>query len=232
MIRRAPSRGMTLLEVLVSISILALISTLIFGAFEGMARSRAGLTRIDDRYHQGRGALSRMTRELQSAFLTLHQPQAITSSVRTTMFVGTDSGSEDRVDFTSFSHRRLGRNLHESDQNELSFFISRDPERSGKSDLVQREQREVDLDPQHGGVVNVVAEDVAGLDLQYLDPLTCAWQDSWDSSQAAGQFNRLPLQVKIILTLRGGIGERPIRFETKVPLGMQTPLNFAIPRSH
>src|SRR3954470_14009116 len=109
----ARSRVLTLLEVLVSVAILALIASLIYGAFEGMSRARTGLSRIDERYHQGRSALSRMTRELQSAFISMHQPQLLTQAVRTTAFIGKSQGSNDRVDFNSFSHRVLGRNVHE-----------------------------------------------------------------------------------------------------------------------
>ncbi len=230
--RLAGQRGITLIEILVSIGILALIATLTFGAFDGMTKSRTGIARMDERYHQGRQAIARMSREIQAAFLSLHTPQQATLSVRTTAFIGTDSGSADRLDFTSFSHRRLLRNVHESDQNELSYFLGRDPDHQDKMDLLHREQREIDLDPQHGGVVNVLAEDVLSLDFQYLDPLTATWGDAWDSTQAAGQFNRLPMQVRIRMVMRGGVADQPIRFNAKVALGIQTPLNFAIPRSH
>jgi general secretion pathway protein J len=226
--RRARSRGLTLLEVLVSIGILALIATLIYGAFDGMARSRAGLTRLDDRYQQGRSSLARMSRELQSAFLSMHQPAVQAQQVRITSFVGKDQGKNDRVDFTSFSHRRLGRDLHESDQNELSYFIAVDPDHRDKFDLVRREQKEIDLEPGKGGVINVICEDVAEFDLSYLDPLTGAWTDTWDSTQAAGQFQRLPLQVKIRLVLRGGIGDLPIKLETRVPIAMQSAITFGV----
>ena len=233
MSRRAAQRGLTLLEILVAVGILAMVSTLIYGAFDGMQRSRTGIARIDERFHQGRQALVRMSRELQSAFLSLHQPQLYASAVRTTVFLGTDGGQSDRVDFTSFSHQRLMRNMHESDQNELSYFIARDPERNDKYDLVRREQKEIDLDPTKGGVVSVLCEDVTAFDVQYLEPLNDTWLDSWDSSQQASQytFNRLPLQVRIQLTLKGGEGDRLIRLSTKVALGMQSPLTFAIPKN-
>src|SRR4029078_1008905 len=139
-----------------------------------------------------------------------------------TAFVAKDQGSSDRVDFTSFSHRRLGQNLHESDQNELSYFMARDPDRGDKYDLVRRESKEIDLDPTRGGAVNVMAEDVESFDLWYLDPVTTEWTETWDSTQAAGQPNRIPLQVKIRLVLKGGVGEAPIKMETKVALEMQT----------
>ena len=225
---RARARGLTLLEVLVSIGILALISTLIYGAFDGMARSRAGLTKLDDRYQQGRSALARMSRELESAFLSMHQPAQQAQQIRITAFIGKNQGTNDRVDFTSFSHRRLGRDLHESDQNELSYFIARDPDRSDKYDLVRREQKEIDLDPTKGGVVNVICEDVAEFDLSYLDAVTGEWTETWDSTQAAGQFQRLPMQVKIRMVLRGGVGDRPIKLETRVPIAIQSAITFGL----
>ena len=224
---RARSRGLTLLETLVSIAILALIVTLIYGAYDGMARARAGLSQIDERYHQGRSALSRMTRELEAAFLSLHQPVLVTQSVRTTVFIGQNQSSSDRVDFTSFSHRALGRNVHESDQNEISYFVARDPDRSDKYDLVRREAKEIDLEPTRGGVVNVLAEDVESFDLMYFDPLLNQWVETWDSTQPSGQPNRIPMQVKIRLVLKGGPNGAPIVFQTKVSMPVQTALMFA-----
>jgi general secretion pathway protein J len=75
-----------------------------------------------------------------------------------------------------------------------------------------------------------VAEDVDEFDLRYFDPVTQQWTDSWDSSNATGQLGRLPSQVKVTLVLRHGPGDRPITFQTKVPIEMQLPLSFAIPR--
>lgn len=228
--RRARSRrGVTLLEILVSLGILALIATLIYGALDGMARSREGLSRIGDRYHQGRTAMSRLTRELQSAFISVHAPGNPALQTRLTTFVGKDSSRFDRIDFTAMSHQRLARNAHESDQCELSYFASRDPD-GGKTDLARREDSSIDLEPEKGGTVLVVAEDVAEFDLRFFDPVTQQWTESWDASQGSGQLGRLPSQVKISLVLDHGPGDKPIRFATKVPIAMQVPLSFAIPR--
>jgi general secretion pathway protein J len=227
------ARGVTLLEVLVSLSILAVISTLIYGAFDGMSRTQKGLGHMNERYHQGRSALSRFSREIQSAFLSMHHPFGANLNpglmTRATVFIGSDSRPSDRIDFTSFSHRRLKGDSHESDQNELSYYDSRDTEKD-KLDLVRREDKSIDLEPEKGGVVNVVAEDIESFDLQYFDPISKEWTDSWDSTQPAGQLERLPLYVKAVLVLKGGAGGKPITVQTKVPLGMQMPLMFGLPQ--
>ncbi|MBI4702139.1 MAG: prepilin-type N-terminal cleavage/methylation domain-containing protein [Deltaproteobacteria bacterium] len=223
----ARARGFTLLEALVSMAILALVATLVYGGFHAMTRARSNIERVGDRYQQGRAALSRLARELGSAFLSAHQPFASQLiRARQTAFVGLRESPADRLDFTSFSHRRLRRDAHESDQNELSYFAARDPD-GGTLDLVRREAPYIDEDPSRGGVVQVLAEDIESFQLSYLDPLTGEWTERWDSTQAAEQFGRLPAQVWIVLVLRGARGE-PIRFETKAPLGMHLPLSFAV----
>jgi general secretion pathway protein J len=185
---------------------------------------------VNDRYHQARGALSRMSRELETAFISMHLPLIVTQSVRNTAFVGKDS-NPDRLDFTSFSHLRFGKNSHESDQNELGYFASKDPEIRDKTDLVRRESKYIDVEPTKGGVVNVLCEDLLMLNLQYLDPVNGQWVDSWDSTQAAGQFGRLPLQVKMTLELRGSMNYPPLKMVTRTALAMQSPLNFALGRT-
>lgn len=228
---RRGERGLTLLEIMVAIAILAMVSVLIYGAFDGMTRGKQGLGRVDERFHEGRAALDRISKELSSAFLTLHQPLLPQLVVRTTIFAGTNGSPADRIDFTSFSHRRIVRNSHESDQCELSYFGSPDPDVSGKTDLARREQAMIDLDPKHGGEVNVLAEDIDLFDVRYLDAQTGMWVETWDTTQAAtGQPNRLPLEVKITLVLKGGPAGKTIPFVTKIPMAMQSPLSFAVPR--
>lgn len=223
---RGGQRGLTLLEVLVSVGILAVVASLVYGALDGMSKSKTVIGAMDERYQQGRGTISRLSRELESAFLSLHDPLVASQATRITAFVGRRESPIDRLDFTSFSHRRVGRDAHESDQNELGYFGSRDPD-DGGLDLARREDKHIDLEPDRGGVVNVVAEDVKSLSLAYLDPLTGEWVEDWDSTQAAGQFLRLPLQVHIVLVLEGGPSKEPITLATKVPVAMQSPIAFA-----
>jgi general secretion pathway protein J len=229
--RRRISRGLTLLEVMVAVAILAMVSVLIYGAFDGMSRGKKSLGQRADRYHQGRAAMSRIAMELSSAFLSMHQPLTQQQVRRLTVFSGTDGSPADRLDMTTFSHRRLVRDAHESDQNEISYFGSPDPDVPGKIDLARRESPVIDLEPKRGGEVNVLAEDIDLFDLKYLDATTGLWTDTWDTTQAAtGQPNRLPFEVRITLVLKRGPNNQPIRFITKVQLPMQTAVSFAVPR--
>jgi general secretion pathway protein J len=231
--RRARPSGFTLVEVLISIAILAAITTLLFGAFSALKRSKDGLSRLQDRQREGRLAMARITRELQTAYLSAHAPLNQALLVQKTIFKGDRGTPADRLDFTAFANRRLDRDSHVSDQCELSYFGSPNPDGSGQVDLVRRIDTEIDLEPTKGGKIDVLATDIDLFDLQYLDAQSGQWQESWDTSQSTGQPDRLPLQVRIILVLNGGSrsaadrGRGTIRLITKVPLQMLQPLTFA-----
>lgn len=225
--------GFTLLELLVAITILAMISMLLYGAFNGLRNTRDGVGEVSGRYHEGRSAMQRIARELQSAFLSFNRPIDQSLITRETLFKGTRGSPADRVDFTAFAHRRLDRNAHESDQCELSYFGSQDPKQRGVTDLVRRESPVIDLEPDRGGRVQVLATDIDLFQLEYLDPFTGRWSEQWDSSQAIGQTNRLPYQVHITLVLNGGQrtaqgrARGTIKFDTKVQIPIQSPMDFA-----
>jgi general secretion pathway protein J len=221
-------RGITLLEVMVAVGVLAMCGALVYGAFDGLSKSQRAVTAQSERFHQGRAAMARMAREIQSAFLSLHRPYenpGLQTSL--TAFVGTDGGRFDRLDFTSFSHRRLGFGAHESDQNEISYFLS--PDRSsGLTDLARREATVIDMEPRTGGVVQVLAYDVQSFELSYYDPVTSSWKDSWDTTRASGELERLPRHVRVELVVNHHADGAPHRFVTKVPLSMQAPLIFGL----
>jgi general secretion pathway protein J len=230
---RRQNAGFTLVEVLVAVAVLAAISALIYGAFAGLKRSKEGIERVGDRYREGRLALAQISRDLQSAYLSLHAPIDQSIMVQKTAFIGTRGTPADRVDFNSFSYRRLDRDSHESDQAEISYFGSVNPEQRSVTDLARRVNPRLDLNPERGGRVDVVATDIDLFDVAYLDPLTGQWSETWHSDQAAAQLNRLPLQVRIVLVLNGGAraaadrAQKTIRLETKVPIQIQRPLTFA-----
>lgn len=231
---RVGARGFTLLELLVAVAVLAMISTLIYGAFAGMRNSKEGVSRVGDRYHEGREALRRITRELQSAYISKHVPIDPSFQQLRTAFKGSRGTPGDRVDFNSFSNRRFDRDSHMSDQCELSYYGSRGPKTPDIVDLVRRIDTSPDLQFDSGGRVDVLATDIDLFDLEYLDPMTGIWLEQWDTTQATGQLDRLPLQVQITLVLNGGRrraenrARDTYRLVTKVAIPAYQPLIFAV----
>lgn len=226
---RARSRGMTLLEVMVALVIISLVAALIHGVIDSLSRGRKAEGLRADRAHSGREAMARILRDLSSAYISQHVPAIPALMTGRTAFVGRSSSVFDRIDFTAFAHFRTERDAHESDQAEVGYFAAKDPDVPDKWDLVRREQTPTDLEPLKGGVINVVAEDIDSFDVRYLDPLTSQWVETWDSTQVTGQPNRLPLEVKVTLVLKG-VGDGPnYSYTTKIFLPIQQNLTFGIP---
>ncbi len=226
--KRAHARGLTMIEIMVAIAILAMIAVLIHGVIDSLSRGKKAEAVRAERAHEGREAMQRIVRDISAAYLSMHVPSIPVLMTERTAFVGRSSTQFDHIDFTAFAHLRTERDAHESDQAEVGYFVTRDPDVPDKMDLVRREQTPIDLDPLKGGIVNVVAEDVQEFDIHYFDPLTSQWVDTWDSMQITGQPNRLPLEVKVTLVLKGVGDGPPYSYTTKFFLPIQQPLAFGI----
>jgi general secretion pathway protein J len=226
---RTREAGITLVEAMIALTIMGIVASMVWSAFSQTSRSKARVEEDLDRMHVIQMALERMARELSMAYVSAHRPTSPALLTVHTAFIGHDHGGRDRVDFTSFSHQRLYRDAHESDQNELSYFIARDPENSREQVLARREQNRIDDDPTRGGHVEVMVSNVESLDLEYLDPTTKEWVRSWDTTQGTGQVNRLPSQVRITLRVpHHRDPSRTLTYGTRASVNMVWALNHAI----
>jgi general secretion pathway protein J len=227
-------RGFTLLELIVAVTVLAFVTLLLYGAFSGMKHTRDGLTRVQDRYREGRTALARIVRDFQGAYISQHLPINLSLAVVKTAFIAHHSTPTTRVDFNAFTNIRRDRNSHVSDQLEISYYGEDSVDTPGSYDLLRRSSQYLDAKPDKGGRIDVVCTDIDLFDLSFLDPTTSQWVDAWDTTQATGQQNRMPLMVRVTLMVnggrRGGAGRlrNPLRFETTVVIPILQPLSFAI----
>ncbi|MEO0324846.1 MAG: type II secretion system protein GspJ [Myxococcota bacterium] len=225
-------RGITLIETMVSIAILSMVSAAVWGGFSQTARNKQRVEESLERNHVVQAALTRMAREISMAYVSAQVNPSPSLEVTQTCFIGDDRTRGDRLDFTSFGHRRLYRDAHESDQNEVSYFVTRHPEEDMLV-LARREQNRIDDDCQRGGRVEILLEDVEGLEFEYLNPNTGEWQRTWSAvegeASVTGQPNLLPAQVKITLEVphprRRG---RTLTYATRAAVPMRFGLNHAI----
>ena len=233
---RTTREGVTLIEAMVAIAIVGMVMTLLWGGFSQTMKNKARIEENLDRHHVIHAALHRMSRELSMAFVSSHANPNLPLNKVITIFKGSDRGNRDRIDFCSFSHQRLFRNAHESDQNELSYFITTidDPERGSVQVLARREQNRIDDQPDKGGRVQVLVEDVEGFNLEYLDPRDGEWEREWDTTQSGtGAPNLLPAQIKITIevphtsTIERSRG-RTQTFGTRASLPLRYGLNHSI----
>lgn len=222
-------RGMTLIEAMIAVLILSIVTTLVYGGFSQTMRNKAAVESQTDRAHVVRVAMERMVHELASAFVSVHVNPSPTLRSMLTCFHGYREGRGSRLDFTSFAHRRLYRDSHESDQNELSYFLATNPDDHDLRVLARREQRRIDDEPDRGGQTTILVEDVRGFQLEYLDPATMEWTDAWNAAPDGTHPNRLPLQVRITLEVPGIVHpDRTQRFVTRANVPMSFAINHAV----
>lgn len=193
------SYGLTLIEVMVAVVVLTMVSMTLWTATSQTSRTRRIVTESHERFHQVRVAFEFITRDLSSAFLSKHR--ATVEPTHDPIFIGRNSGDEDRLDFAAFTHQRRYLDADESDQCEVGYFIEDDPEVSGRKNLIRRESPVLDLDPLEGGQYLILLEDVVALDIQYFDLPMNEWQDEWDSTEATGEVGTLPHQVRVKLVV-------------------------------
>ena len=217
--RRSP--GLTLIEVLVAVAALSMISITIWTATSQTSRTREIVETSHNRLHQVRVAFDMMTRDISSAFLSMHR--ATSEPTHDTVFIGSDHGNEDRLDFAAFTHQRRYADVKESDQCELSYFLDEDSENSGQLNLIRRESPVLDLEPLEGGQYLILVEDVASFDLQYFDFVMNEWQDEWDTTEITGEPSVLPYQVRIKLAVHDRRGNE-VFYGTQVSVPMRTPI--------
>ncbi|MBI5526521.1 MAG: hypothetical protein HY897_09310 [Deltaproteobacteria bacterium] len=224
--RKRAESGLMLIEVLVAMGILSLITMLIYGSISRSLEARELAERIENRYANARVSMSRMAREISMAYLSVH----VSQDKRTqTLFKGKSESPIDRLLFSSMAHMRLARNSHESDLAYVTYFGETSKDYSGRYNLMRREKPmrpSLDDKPEDekGGVADVLAEDVVGLDLTYWDDQQREWLDEWDTT-GVEKGNRLPRLVKITLTVLDEAGKE-MTFTTKTRVFMDKPLAF------
>jgi general secretion pathway protein J len=227
--QRRRRAGMTLIEILAAMAILAMVASLLYSAFVQTARNKERIEGQLDRYHEIYSGIERVAQELSMAYTSAQKNPNEALRTMMTGLIAKDASGGTRVDFSSFSHRRLYRNAHESDQNELGFFLAPDPHNTSQKVLARREQRRVDDDLKKGGQTQILIENVRNFELSFFDPLTSDWVATWDSTLTGTHANRLPAQAKITLTVPNINGRGPDQvFGTRTWFPATYALNFAL----
>ena len=209
-----------MIEVLVAVTLLAVISFLVYQA---MGTSVSSKERFESKEGAFRGAslvLNRLSRDLAMAVL-FADPEFLglsPSGDQTTKnaFIGANNGDQDRVTFETLSHIRYLKDVKESDLSEVSYFLEpdEDSEAAGLFALKKREASPPDLEPEEGGTVMTLLGGVQSLNFRYFDMAKDEFGDDWDSTKS-DYLNKLPRAVEITLVVRDPVDEEAsLRFST------------------
>jgi general secretion pathway protein J len=214
------ARGFTLVEVLIAVSITAIMAVMTVGSLAQLDRASEVARGQDDRYAAARVALSRLAREVSMAFLSENYDRNRFRDPPT-LFVGRD----DELLFTTFAHIRLYRDAKESDQSVVQYTLEDDPDRPGEKALFRREKVHLDDEPDRGGRKDLVADRVTALRLQYWDSKRKDWVREWTTRSVEHQ-KELPQRIRIELEVKLADG-RIEKFVTEARIEIRTPLEYS-----
>ncbi len=218
----ARGHGFTLVEVLIAVSITAVVGAMAVGAFQRASAARQAVEEQDERVAGARAALGRMARELQSAFLSEHFDR-LRYRDRPTLFKGRGGSGRDSLLFATMAHTRAVRDAKESDQSVVEYYVDADPDAPGANALFRREKIRIDDEPDRGGTKAALLRNVVGFEVTYWDWQKQEWARDW--STAPGERLLLPSRVRIKLTLRMPDGKER-SFETQARIAIVRPLDF------
>jgi len=207
------SRGFTLIEVLVSIAILAFIMVLVWSSTGQSLDAKERFERRDAIYHEGRVAIRKITDDLNMAFL-IRMPAARSAAAVTgvpavmeiatrprpvAFFIGEDNGERDELKFTSLSNLRLFKNAKTSDQTKIEYRMIPDAEDPNKFNLVRTYSPWLDEREDVEGTSYVLAKNVREFNVEYFDQRKNEWVRSWNSTLIDWR-DQLPKAVKVVLS--------------------------------
>ncbi len=198
--------GFTVIELLLAISILAIVVSIIFSLYYASTGIVEESRYKADIYQTARLALDRMSNEISSTFYpeNPNTPSADDKSERI-IFVGEDiqegEYSLDRLNFTSTVFRYIRRDAPETELCEIGYYLYSESEEDGTRILLRREDPTVDDEPLEGGNVLELADSVVGLNFEYYDEDGENKTESWDST-AIDKGRKIPSAVKITISLK------------------------------
>jgi general secretion pathway protein J len=213
---RRGSGGFTLIEIMIALSILAVLFTLIYGTLNATYQTAERMEAEADDYRLARLGFYHLALDLSM----VHKLQALPVSAGAaatagppSLFKGEDrtrsEGGEDfpndSIQFASVSHGRTLRDAPESDWAVISYYL--------QDDILIHETT-----LSNGKVTqDEIGEHLQGVNFRYLRPVDKQWVDRWDAQE---NNNRPPLAVEVELVLKK-VGKETRRFKTwvEIPLG-------------
>lgn len=205
--------GFTLLEIMISLGILSIIFTIIYGTFNNVYQSSEQMEEDAELYRLTRLGIYYLSNDLTMVYIT---PRIAGSSSATNtaefIFRGEDSERlegnttfpNDTLEFSTVSHSIIGNNTPESDRAIIRYSLQ-------DQFLIQEARLS------NGRiVVNELGGPIEGLSFRYFDKRTNSWLDTWDADT---KNNRPPTAVEIEFIMQKE-GRDARRFKTWVDIPM------------
>jgi len=219
--RKGPA-GFTLLEILVAMTLFAVVVSILFGTFSFLFSRTSFVREGITIYEQARTCMDRLACDLRSIHVSLppaYEPPDFNDDPDPYRLVAAASFGEERsLRFVSFAHLPLGGGLPALAGN-IVYYLQKTEDRGlvlRRRDTVMmagQDEERFDLSAVEGHDP-VVCEQVRSLTFRFFDGRGNPY-DYWDSESSAFDY-ATPRAVEVILVV--GAGEMEYRFETMVEL--------------
>ncbi len=218
-------RGMTLIEVLIAMAVMAGLFVVVYATFDRSRRTYKEVSAIQDRWHVIRSGMHRMTQDLSMAYVSTNENMAAVD--RRTYFRLTNGNYGLELRFSNFAHRRLYKDADESDECIIQYFVAPDPDDASKNSLFRRETRRLEnKDPYDiPGEAYVLIDNIVDVRYEFYDKPEDRWREEWDTTTVDGQNNRLPERIRIYLTIKDEKG-REMTLVTQAQPRLMDALSF------
>ncbi len=187
---RGRRAGFTLLEVMLTLGILASILAMIYGVLYSTLQTRGKVDEVMERQKLVPALFKALEEDFSTAFLPVPDGK---------MFVGKDlflgSTPTDRVDFLAARSSFDAETQTVGDVTEVGYQLKQNEVNSNWFRLLRREDPSLDDDPLSGGSLTPLHDKVLSFDVQYFDGKD--WLKAWDSKEKKG----LPQGVRIDIVL-------------------------------
>jgi general secretion pathway protein J len=204
-------KGFTLLEVLISVAIISIILTVIYGAYTSNLETVQSIRRDSEVTQAGRVTLDIMTRDLESLFFTTMDKKEGEPKIklgligRNESLGGKPAGRMDLTTTNRLTPEKIGMQV---DLCEVGYFLK---ETQGQNDLTlwRRDSNVVDEKLDEGGQAFELVRGVSALEIVYQDQ-DGQETDSWDTTVDDKDKQHLPLLIRIKLTLLDAQGKNHV----------------------
>ncbi len=189
--RQVGQGGFTLIEILVSITLVALTLATVYGVFSGVSAAKDRLDRDSETYHKARVIFDRFGRELHGAYLSKANEDSILK------------GSKSGADNFSFELSTTAASPLSSTGTGfalISYTVTEDSEADDNSKVLLRSERPL-LSEEEAGTSRTMrlAPGIEFFNMRfYADG---SWNDSWDSASSG-----LPDMVEVELRIKDAKG--------------------------
>lgn len=222
--------GFTLIELIISLGIVAFMMMLAWQTTSAAIFTRKNLAVEQERDHELRVATSRIVRDLGSAYLSANEDQS--SMERRTAFIGRSEGTVDELRFSTMAHEVLWADANESEQTVVTYMAESDPDDRSKTNLVRKELRRMPDPLESRGEtpaeVDLLIRDVERVKFEYYDFKDKSWKQRWDSTQVDAERGRLPTRVRVTIevAIHRGDDKETVKYITQARLPLQEELKF------